>query len=128
MDAPDEALLEPVRAACLALPEVTERLSHGAPSFFVRGKTTFVMFTTRHHGDAHVALWCAAPPGVQEQLIEAEPARFFRPPYVGVRGWVGVRLDVDNDWDEVRAICTEAYRHVAPAKLAALVAPHGPEP
>jgi hypothetical protein len=115
---PAEAL-EQVRAACLALPEVTERLSHGSPTFFVRGKKTFVMFVDDHHGDGNVGIWCAAPPGAQGLLVEQEPDRFFRPPYVGHRGWLGVRLDVDPDWAELREICLDAYRQVAPKTLLA---------
>jgi hypothetical protein len=81
-----------VRKTCLALPEVTERPSHGAPTFFVRGKRTFVMaWIDGHHDDDFPHLWCAAPPGAQEALVEAEPDRFFRPPYVGHRGWLAVR-------------------------------------
>ena len=121
-----ERALREVRAACLALPEATERLSHGAPSFFVRDKQTFVMFHDDHHGDGKLAIWCAAAPGVQEELVETEPERFFRPPYVGHRGWLGVRLDVSPDWDEVREIVTDAYRAVAPKRLAALVADSAP--
>ena len=108
-----------VRGICLALPEATERLSHGAPTFFVRDKTTFVTFLDDHHGDGRLALWCAAPRGAQEQLVELEPQRFFRPPYVGHRGWLGVRLDVEPDWDEIAQICTDAYRQVAPKRLVA---------
>ena len=111
--------LEQVRALCLALPEVTERLSHGAPSFFVRGKRTFVMYMDRHHGDGRLAIWCPAPPGVQATLVDEEPARFFVPPYVGGRGWLGVRLDVDVDWDEMAGIVEDAYREVAPKRLVA---------
>ena len=108
----------PVREICLALPEVTERLSHGAPTFFVRGKKTFVtVYAEGHHGDRFAHLWCAAPPGVQEELVETEPDRFFRPPYVGHRGWLGVRLDAGIDTDELAAICEEAYRVVAPRRL-----------
>ena len=115
--------LDRVRAACLALPEVTERLSHGAPSFFVREKKTFVMFLDDHHGDGRLALWCAAPPGVQEEVIGLDPARFFRPPYVGHRGWLGVRLDRGVDWDEIAEICRDAYCAVAPKTLVAQVDP-----
>ena len=86
--------LASVRERCIALPEATERMSHGAPTFFVRDKKSFVMFHDDHHGDGRLALWCAAPPGVQELVIEQDGARFFRPPYVGHRGWVGLRLDV----------------------------------
>jgi len=118
-DATAAAALEHVRRICSNLPEVTERLSHGSPTWFVRGKKTFVMFLDDHHGDGRLAIWCAAPPGVQQQLVEQEPARFFRPPYVGHRGWLGVELDVEPDWSEVAAICTDAFRQIAPTKLAA---------
>ena len=111
--------LERVRELCLALPEVTERLSHGRPAFFVRGKKTFVMFHDDHHGDGRLALWVAAPPGAQAEAVEDDPERFFVPPYVGHRGWLGVRLDRDLDWDEVTAIVEDAYRVVAPATLVA---------
>lgn len=111
--------MDRLRAICLALPEVEERLSHGEPTFFVRGKTSFLMSADHHH-DGRRACWCAAPPGVQAELIETEPTRFFRPPYVGGRGWIGVYLDVpDVDWDEIAQIAREAYRVVAPAKLVA---------
>ena len=103
-----------IRRICLDLPEATERLSHGSPTFFVRDKKTFVMFLDDHHDDGRLAIWCAAPPGIQAQLVEQEPERFFRPPYVGGRGWLGVRLDVDPDWDEMAEICADAYRQVAP--------------
>ena len=105
----------------MSLPEVTEKLSHGAPAFFV--KKQFVMLWVHGHHDNHFPhLWCAAPPGVQEELIETEPERFFRPPYVGSRGWLGVRLDGSVDWAEVTSICKDAYRAVAPQKLAAMIA------
>ncbi|MDH4147986.1 MAG: MmcQ/YjbR family DNA-binding protein [Acidimicrobiia bacterium] len=111
--------VERVRTICLALPEVTERPSHGAPSFFVRDKKLFVTIADHHHGDRHLSLWCAAPAGVQAQLVETEPDRFYVPPYVGGRGWIGVRLDVDVDWAEIAQICTDAYREVAPKRLVA---------
>lgn len=108
-----------VRAICLALPEVTERLSHGSPTFFVRDKKTFVSYLDNHHGDGRLALWCAAPAGAQGMLVEEEPDRFFVPPYVGGRGWIGVRLDRDVDWAEIAGIAEDAYRMVAPKKLVA---------
>lgn len=114
-----ERALAEVRKACAALPEVEERPSHSAPTFFVRGKKSFVMFHDDHHGDGRLAIWCAAPPGVQEELVEAEPDRFFRPPYVGHRGWLGVELDRSPDWAEVAAILADAYRMVAPKALVA---------
>ena len=114
-----DRLLDRTREICMSLPEVTERLSHGSPTWFVRDKKTFVMYLDHHHGVDWIALWCAAAPGVQQELVELEPARFFVPPYVGHRGWVGVRLDVDVDWEEIRGIATDAYRQVAPKKLLA---------
>src|SRR3954470_20895339 len=93
--------LQRVRELCLALPEATERLSHGAPTWFVRDKKTFVMYHDDHHGDGRLALWCAAPPGAQAELVEEDPERFFVPAYVGHRGWLGVRLDRDLRWDEI---------------------------
>jgi hypothetical protein len=116
---PVEAALAEVRAACLALPEVTERLSHGSPTFFVRGKKTFVMFLNDHHGDGRLALWVAAAPGVQAEMVDEEPDRFFVPPYVGHRGWLGVRLDRKPNWKEIAGICADAYRQVAPKTLVA---------
>lgn len=111
------AVLERVREICLALPEVSERLSHGSPTFFVRQKKTMVMFLDDHHGDGRLALWCAAPPGAQAAMVEAEPDRFFVPPYVGHRGWIGLRLDRDLDWDEVAGVAEDAFRRVAPKTL-----------
>ena len=107
-------VLDRVRAICGSLPGVTERLSHGAPTWFLGGRRAFVTFwTDGHHELAFPHLWCAAPPGAQEDLVAANAARFFRPPYVGGRGWVGVRMDGDVDWAEVTELCTAAYRAVA---------------
>ena len=114
-----DEILERVRAIGLGLPEVIERLSHGAPTFFVGGKKAFVMFHDDHHGDGRLAQWCAAEPGVQADLVNEEPDRFFVPPYVGHRGWIGVRLDRDLDWPEVAGIIDDAYRSVAPKRLLA---------
>lgn len=117
-----------VRGICLALPGVEERLSHGTPAYFVRRQ--FVMVWPDGHHDHHFAnLWCAAPPGAQDELVTSEPDRFFTPPYVGGRGWIGVRLDGQVDWEEIAAICEEAYRTVAPKQLvAALDAARGGPP
>ena len=106
-----------IRDICLALPETSERLSHGAPTFFVRGKRAFLMVLTDHHGDGRFAIWCAAPEGMQKMLVEADPERFFVPPYVGHRGWLGLRLDRALDWDELAGIAEDAYSEMAPAKL-----------
>ena len=110
-------VLERLRALCLALPETSERPSHGAPSFFVREKKCFLMLLDDHHGDGIFGIWCAAPPGNQELLVQADPARFFRPPYVGHRGWLGVRLNDGVDWDELAGIVEDAFATVAPKRL-----------
>jgi hypothetical protein len=112
-----ERVLEGIRGICLALPETSERLSHGAPTFFIKEKRSFLMVLTNHHGDGRFAIWCAAGPGVQQLLVEAEPERFFVPPYVGHRGWLGYRLDRGLDWDELAGIVEDAYAEVAPPKL-----------
>ena len=88
--------LERIRGICFALPETTERPSHGAPTFFA-GSKTFLMFMDHHHDDGRLAIWCAAPLGVQSDLVRADAERFFIPPYVGHRGWLGIRLDRDVD-------------------------------
>jgi hypothetical protein len=112
-----EETLDRIREICLGLPEVSERLSHGAPTFFIRGKRPFLMVLTNHHGDGRFAVWCAAEAGVQEMLVEADPERFFRPPYVGHRGWLGVSLDQGVEWDELAGIAEDAYAEIAPPKL-----------
>ena len=127
-----ERSLRGIRDLCLSLPETSERLSHGAPTFFVRGKRAFVMVLTDHHGDGRFAIWCSAPDGVQGMLVEANPERFFVPPYVGHRGWLGVRLDRGLDWNELAGIVEDAYAAVAPAKLVEVARAEGarslPEP
>ena len=112
-----ERVLERIRELCLALPETSERPSHGAPTFFVRGRRSFLMVLTNHHGDGRFAIWCAAPDGVQTMLVDADPERYFVPPYVGHRGWLGVRLDLDLDGNELAGIVEDAYAEVAPARL-----------
>ena len=99
---PDEPLAK-LRAICLALTEASERLSHGEPSWFVGKRRQFVMYAD-HHRDDRVGFWCAAPPVAQEVLVSADAGRFFRPPYVGSRGWLGVFLDVPQDWDQIADI------------------------
>src|SRR5437868_14525300 len=86
-----EEHLRRVRRICAAMPETTEKLSHGEPTFFVR-KKVYAMFANNHHNDGHIAVWLPAEPGVQEMLIHSSPEKYFRPPYVGVKGWVGVDL------------------------------------
>ena len=112
-----ERTLARLRDLCLALPETSERLSHGAPTFFVREKRAFVMVLTDHHGDGRFAVWCAAPKGMQAMLVESDPERYFVPPYVGHRGWLGVRLDRGIHWDELAGMVEDAYAEVAPPKL-----------
>jgi hypothetical protein len=114
-------VLGKLRPLCLDFPEVTERLSHGSPTWFIRDKKTFCMFLNDHHGDGILGIWAAAPQGAQEALIAANPDRYFRPPYVGHRGWVGMRLEGKVDWDEVAGVVEDAFCTVAPAKLVALV-------
>lgn len=109
-----------LREICLSLPGATERLSHGEPTWFV--KKVFCMYADRHHND-RVAFWCPAPPGIQQALIEEDPAKFFRPPYVGPSGWIGVYLDLPVDWNEIEDIVREAHRCVAPAKFLAMLQP-----
>ena len=109
--------LSRVRAICADLPEVTERLSHGAATFFIRGKRTLCYLQDDHHGDGRLALVCPAADGVQEEVVGTEPDRFFRPPYVGHRGWIGLRLDRNPDWTEVAAVVRAAYLQVAPKTL-----------
>jgi hypothetical protein len=108
----DPEKLDRLRQLCLRLPDVTERLSHGEPAWFAGGK----LFATLadHHHDDRLSLWCAAPLGAREALVAAAPERFFRPPYVGHRGWLGVYLDVEEvDWEELAAILEDAFRQVA---------------
>jgi hypothetical protein len=110
MDAADA--LTRVREACLALPETSERLSHGAPAFFIGGRRAFAMFHDDHHGDGRLAIWCAAPEGAQEALVAEDPDRYFVPPYVGHRGWLGVRLDRGLAWDSIAGAIEDAYATV----------------
>ena len=118
---PARTSLARVRAHCLSLPETSERPSHGAPTFFIRQKRAFVTFHDNHHGDGRVALWCAAPEGAQAGLVDAAPERYFVPPYVGSRGWVGVRLDRDVPWDDIAGVIEDAYVARAPKALVAAV-------
>ena len=107
----EEALLASLRAACLALPGVEERVNHGMPTFAVVRRTAFC--NLHHPAGDRPTLWFKAAPGTQTELVDQEPDRFFVPPYVGPRGWVGLRLDVDLDWDEVAAVVEDAWRLVA---------------
>ncbi len=117
--------LDRIRAIALALPAVIERLSHGAPCFFVQDKWALCYYHD-HHNDDRRALWCPAPPGVQIELVSAEPERFFAPPTSAsgtFSGWLGVFLDNSDemkvDWAEIASIVEDAYRTVAPKRLVA---------
>ena len=110
-----EKQIERVRRICLALPETWEKISHGEPTWFV-AKKVFAMFSNNHHNDGHIALTVPAAIGIQEMLIAKSPKKFYRPPYVGVRGWVGIELDQVSD-KELALHIKEAWRLIAPKKL-----------
>ena len=104
--------VERLRAICLALPQTTEKLAWGEPTWRVRGKL-FAQLDDHHHGADHLAVWLPAPLGEQEAMVFTDPVRFFRPPYVGQRGWVGVRIDRRPNWTVVAKLVTQAYGLVA---------------
>ena len=106
-----EEHLHRVRRICSTLPGTTEKLSHGEPTFFVK-KKVYAMFANNHHNDGHIAVWIAAPPGLQAMLVKTEPTKFFRPPYVGVKGWIGVELGAVSD-DELGLHLAEAWHLIA---------------
>ncbi len=106
-----------LRAVCLALPEATEQETWGDATFRVRGK----IFAMHRRGDGQPAVWCKAPAGGQGVLVGADPTRFFVPPYVGHRGWIGVRLDAGSEREEVADLVVESYRMTAPKRLAAVL-------
>ncbi len=121
LSAKDAALVERLRKICLALPEASEKMSHGEPTWFAGKGKVFAMLDNHHHGAPHLGVWLPQPRGVQEQLIADEPARFFRPPYVGPKGWVGVVLDSKPDWKRVAQLVRGSYAFVATAKLRKLL-------
>src|SRR5689334_3693516 len=102
--ASDEAAIERLRKLCLKFPEANERTSHGEPTWFAGKGKVFAMLDNHHHGSAHLAVWLPMPRGAQESLIDADPERYFRPPYVGPNGWVGVVLDRKPDWKAVEEL------------------------
>ncbi len=104
-------ILARIRKICLALPDTTEKLSHGEAAFFHK-KRSFLNTDTYHHGSEHYSVWVAAPLGAQDLLVRSDPELFFVPPYVGYRGWVGVRLDGDPDWDQVEQVVRDGYEDV----------------
>lgn len=111
-------IIERLRTVCLALPDAAEEETWGDATFRVRGK----IFAMVRRSDGRVSFWCKAPPGSQVILVEADPNRFFVPPYVGHKGWVGMRIDDGPDWAEVELLVRRSYRMTAPKRLAALVA------
>lgn len=113
------ALVERLRRICLDLPEANEKISHGEPTWFAGKGKVFAMLDDHHHSSDHLAVWLPQPFGRQADLIDNDPQRFFKPPYVGPSGWVGVVLDTDPDWGMVEALVLEAYRGVARPKLIA---------
>lgn len=110
-----------LREICLALPEATEQGGVGDPTFKVRDK----IFAMRHPMDDRESLWCKAQPGVQSTLVSSEPERFFVPPYVGKHGWIGVWLDVDQDWNFIEDLIIESYCITAPKRLVAQLKQNG---
>ena len=116
---PSSSPVARLRAICMALPDAVEKLSHGEPTWFAGKGKVFAMLDDHHHGAAHLAVWLPQPLGVQEALIEADAKRFFRPPYVGPSGWLGVVLDTKPNWEQVADLVRQAYLHVAGAKLKA---------
>lgn len=104
-----------LRRICLSLPGASEKLSHGEPTFFVN-KKVFAMFSNNHHADGHVGVWLPVAPGAQATLIATSPAKFYRPPYVGVRGWVGVELKQVDD-EELGYYLTDAWRLIGGNKI-----------
>jgi hypothetical protein len=113
----ERAALERLRTICLALPEVTEKIAWGESTW--RAGKMFAQMDTHHHGADHQAVWLPARPGVQEALVEENPVHFFRPPYVGHKGWIGVRIDRKPDWKVVAGLVEDAYREVASPNLIA---------
>ena len=111
--------VERVRKICLSLPETFEKLSHGEPTFFVR-KRVFAMCSINHHGDGHIAVTVPAAIGVQAALIESSPRKFYRPPYVGGAGWVGIELPRVSD-RELKLHIREAWKLIAPEKIHSLL-------
>jgi len=111
----ETAAVARLRAICLALPGVTEKIAWGEPTW--RAGKIFAQMDTHHHGADHVAVWLPARQGVQEALVEENPEQFFRPPYVGQKGWIGVRIDRRPDWRIIAALVAEAYREVASPRL-----------
>ncbi|MDQ3037053.1 MAG: MmcQ/YjbR family DNA-binding protein [Myxococcota bacterium] len=114
----DDERLEQVRRIIESLPETSEKLSHGAPTWW-GGKKTFATYHSGHYDEGRRALWIKASDGAQETLIESDPDRFYRPKYLGPSGWVGMRLEGEVDWEQVRFLLVEGWRLVAPKRAIA---------
>jgi hypothetical protein len=117
LSASDAKLVERLRKICLALPEANERISHGEPTWFAGKGKSFACLDNHHHGSEHLSVWLPVGLDTQEALLEADPERFFRPPYVGGRGWIAVVLDTKPDWDMVASLVRDAFSRVATKKL-----------
>ena len=115
MTIPAETQIDRVRKICLALPGVSEKHSHGKPTFFV-AKRVFVMVANNHHSDGHTAIWIPAPPGAQAAMIAEAPATYFKPPYVGVKGWIGVELTQIAD-EPLAELIRQAWKLTSPKAL-----------
>jgi hypothetical protein len=115
----EAAAIARLRRICMALPEVTEKIAWGESTW--RAGKIFAQLDTHHHRAKHVAVWLPARPGVQEELVEDDPEHFFRPPYVGHKGWIGVRIDMKPDWKVVASLVADAYREVASPRLLKLL-------
>lgn len=112
-------LLERLRKLCLAYPEATEKLTwEESHTFRVRDK---IFAMTGHDHDGRIGVWCKGAPGAQDVLVGAAPDRYYSPPYVGSRGWVGAHLDSDTDWNQIAVIVEDSFRLVAPKRVAALL-------
>jgi predicted DNA-binding protein (MmcQ/YjbR family) len=110
LSAKDAALAARLRKICLALPEANERVSHGEPTWFAGRGKVFAMLDNHHHGSAHLSVWLPMLPGVQQSLLKADASRFFKPPYVGPKGWIGVVLDTAPDWKQVKQLVQGVVR------------------
>jgi hypothetical protein len=126
--AANQRLVERVRRLCLSFPEAVEKPSHGEPTWFAGTGKVFATLDDHHHSAAHLSVWIPLPLGAQEELVRQDPERYFRPPYVGGRGWVAVVLDTRPDWKQVARLVREAYLHVASRKLAARLEGPGRSP
>ena len=111
--------LAKLREICLSMPDAFEKEAWGECTFRVTGGSMFAMTDNNHHGSGHLAVWIKAPAMVQEILVNSDPKRFFVPPYMGKKGWVGVRIDYKVKWDQTAAILNDGYLMSAPRQVRA---------